>query len=360
LISPFQGLARALLKHVAMPRLTRRHLLPFALLVAAGCVDPLEGIEPTEGNVRFLTLNVGNPDSDEPNYPLRLRDQSYEDHVAARIAALRPDVVALQEVLPAHTCEAFEENDPTRTCFEHEAREPAIRRLLGPDYSIVCDMRLEVECVGVHIEFGTIVGLEAGGIDLRGATTPALPGPACNYAEGACSQDLCDAESTVSAVDVDTEWGRMRVVHMHPNASGFTGDGIFYLGNTCRRDQLEQGFSLAPEDVPTLMLGDWNFDPDHRELYDPEATVWDGHVGVGRRFSDHGQRDGFGRRIPTVFEDPGGLAIDHVLTDFASGRCRVMRDPRIDEGFDFLSLSTAGAYSGRIDHTAVRCDLYWP
>ncbi len=332
-------------------------------LLALGCAmkleNPFERGPRVEGNVRFVSFNVGNPDSDEPHYPLRLRDTVYEEYVAETIEEWEPDVIALQEVLPPHTCEEFVETDERRTCFEHELRAPAVRRLLGDDYSIVCDARLQVECIGVHVELGVIVGLEPGGLALMGAETPPLPGPSCNYAAGECNQDLCDAESTVSAIDVDSRYGPLRVVHMHPNASGFTGDGIFYLGNTCRALQVEQGFALAPDDVPTLMLGDWNFDPDNRVLYEPEGRVWDQHVGGEARFTDHGQRDPIGRRIPTVGDDPGGVAIDHVASDFARGECEVVR-PRFDDHFDFALVAPGGGgYTGRIDHHPVICDLRW-
>lgn len=336
-----------------------------ALLAAAslpGCFldDPFYVEPPADANVRFMTFNAGNPDDAEPNYPLRLRDQVYEDFVAEAIESWRPDVIALQEVLPPHTCAAFEETDESRTCYEHERREPAARRLLGDDYSIVCDMRQQVECIGVHVDFGTIAGLEPGAMELFGAQTPELPAPSCNYAAGGCDQNLCDAESTISAVDVEShEFGPLRVVHLHPNASGFTGEGIFYLGNTCRTLQTEQAFALAGDDVPALMLGDWNFDPDNTVLYGPEAGVWQDHVGADRRFADHGQRDPVGRRIATVGDDPAGVALDHVISDFADGTCQVIRAPRFDDHFDFEQLAPGGAYTGRIDHHPVLCDLRW-
>ena len=35
-----------------------------------------------------------------------------------------------------------------------------MRRLLGPDYSIVCDTRLQVECIGVHVDMGADEALQ--------------------------------------------------------------------------------------------------------------------------------------------------------------------------------------------------------
>lgn len=332
-------------------------------LLIGGCVldvqDPFAREPDVDANVRFITFNVGNPDDADPSYPLRLRDSEYEDYVAAAIARWRPDVIALQEVLPPHTCEGFEETDERRTCFEHALREPAVRRLLGDGYSIVCDARRQVECIGVRTSFGTISGVEPGGLSITGAETPELPAAACEYSEGGCNQDLCDAESTVSAITVETARGDLRVVHMHPNASGFTGEGLFYLGNPCRRDQLAQGFALAPEGVATLVLGDWNFDPDNRALYGPEGEIWDAHVGDERRYRDHSVKDRLGRRVPTLGDDPGGIALDHVVSDFAAGECDIVR-PRFDDELDFTDLADGEHdYSGRIDHYPVICDLEW-
>lgn len=340
-----------------------RFSLSFVVLLAAcdGTEIPLiPDAAVANPNVRFMTFNVGNPDDAEPNYPLRLRNQPYEDFVAAAIAEWAPDVIALQEVLPPHTCEAFVETDAAATCFEHAMREPAVRRLLGDDYSIVCDMNQQVECVGVRTSFGTIAGVAPGAMELRGAQTSPPPGPACNYAAGECNNDLCDAESTISTVEVSTvEHGPLRVVHLHPNATGFTGDGLLYLGTTCRTAQTEQAFELAEAGTPALLLGDWNFDPDNGALYGAERDVFQLHVGDGLRFTDHGQRDLIGRRIVTVRDDPAGFAIDHVVSDFATGSCVVIRAPRFDETFDFSGLAPDGAYTGRIDHHPVLCDLRW-
>ena len=312
---------------------------------------------PPPPNVRFVTFNVGNPDDTELDYPLRLSVQSYEDHIAARIAEWTPDVIVLQEVLAPRMCEALMEGDPSRTCFDHAARPPAARRLLGDDYSIVCDMRLQVECIGVHTSFGTIDGVASGELALMGAETPDLPLPACNYAAGECSDAACDGEATVSAVSVTTTRGPLRVVHMHPNASGFDAAGTLYLGAPCRTEQTRQAFMLAGAG-PALMLGDWNFNPDSI-VYRMESEVWNENVGEGLRFTDHSERDPGGTRVPTL-AGTISAAIDHVVTDFAIGSCEVIRDPRVDAAYDFSALPGGEAYAARIDHRPVVCDLHWP
>jgi endonuclease/exonuclease/phosphatase family metal-dependent hydrolase len=316
----------------------------FALALVAGCVGepacpPAPEPPGRPPDVRVLSWNVGNADASDPRYLLRMSDQRYEDHVGARIRALRPDVVALQEVLPPTACAAFEETDRARACYAASERPPAVRRLLGDDYSIVCDARRHVECVGVRVGFGTIRGVVPGDLVLDGAETDDLPLPPCEY--DACEGDglACDAESAVATVLVDTAWGAFRVVHAHPTA----------IGTVCRQLQTAQAFSLA--DVhPTILLGDWNFDPE-RSTDVLEASIWSRHVGPARRFTDHGARDGTCRALRTSVGRK--VAIDRVVSDFLSGVCVPLRSPRLDDGFDFAASPVA-----RIDHYAVACDFW--
>ena len=180
-------------------------------------------------SLKLVSYNIGNADDAEPHYPLRLSYQPYEDHVGAKLRALEPDVVLLQEVLPPETCELFEEADPGRTCFDAANRQPAAQRILAPEYTVVCDGRQHVECIGVKRSFGTIEGIEPGAFVLEGAETPPLPLPPCVYAAGECDNTRCDAEATVSAVTITTANGPLRLVHAHPNAAGSGASGP-YLG----------------------------------------------------------------------------------------------------------------------------------
>ena len=316
-----------------------------------GCASPVQTPSPPP-NVRFVTFNVGNPDTSDPRYALRIRSTTYEEGLAAKIQSWVPDVIALQEVLPPETCAAFEETDPTRTCYHHTSREVAVKRLLGEDYTAVCDQRAHVDCIGVRTSFGTIDGAASGTVAVSFASTPPLPLPPCIYAAGACDNTKCDAESTVSAVSVTTAKGPLRVIHVHPNATGQTGDGSIYVGAPCRAAQLVQAFALAGEGA-TLILGDWNFNPDS-PLYPDENDVWDPLVGEGKRFRDHDERDESGRRVPT-HEAALLSAVDHVVTDFATGECDVLED-RVDADFEI----EASDKRGRTDHRPTLCDLYWP
>jgi endonuclease/exonuclease/phosphatase family metal-dependent hydrolase len=316
--------------------------------------------------VRVLTYNIGHPNPDEPNYALRLKDQDIEDYLGAQIRALDADIVVHQEVLSPTHCDTFTEDDPAFTCFDNDNRPPPIRRILGDDYSIVCDQRRHVECIGVHVDFGVIDGMDPGGFLLDGATTPELPLAECDWAAGTCNDTNCDGEATVSAVDVTVLAGALpiRLVHVHPNAAGVDADGNVYTGAPCRALQLEQAFENLVSADPTIMAGDFNMDP-VRLASDDEDALWQAHVGTGNRFTDFTPVDEEG--IQHATRRAGlGLAIDHVLADRATGSCTVWGDDFIasdpgtlplDEGFDWSTKPDGQFYVNRMDHFAISCDL---
>jgi len=322
--------------------------------------------------VRVLTYNIGNPNAEDPDYPLRLKHRVYESYVGAQIRALAPDIVLLQEVLPTTHCDTLDESDPALTCYDPANSAPPVRRILGPDYSIACDERLHVECIGVRVGFGQIPGVEPGGYVLSGAPTPDLPMSSCEWAAGTCSNDYCDYESTVSAVTVQTGYGDLRVVHLHPNAAGSGFDGA-YNGAPCRALQLQQVFEGLPDQPdtplisahPTILGGDYNMDP-VRMTSTYESALWDAHVGATGRFTDFTPTDDNGVQYATR-RGAFGMAIDHVLADRSSGSCLVFghddgfgADPGtvpLDDGFDWTLVPDGQWYPGRIDHFAILCNL---
>ncbi len=304
----------------------------------ADCTEPAAATERPH-DIRVLSYNVGNGLSEEP-YALRTRDQAYEDHVGAQIRSLAADIVLLQEVLPPTTCDTFSERDPQRTCFDWRNREPAAKRMLGADYTVVCDGNKHVECIGVRTDFGRVQSVSEGGFSLSGADTPELPGPRCDAMDGKCNgrRDNCDTESSVSTIVVETARGAIRVVHAHPTA----------VGEVCLQNQVSQAFGLVDE-LPAVLGGDWNFDPT-RGTDLVAASIWYGKVGKGRRFQSHSEQTSQCRLKRTSAGQKASL--DRVVTDFAQGRCHIWESPRLDDGFDFEKLD-----GSRIDHFAVQCDL---
>jgi endonuclease/exonuclease/phosphatase family metal-dependent hydrolase len=330
----------------------------------AACTSP----EPVA--LRLLTYNIGHPEGQDPHYAHRLKERSYEECVRDRLREQAADVVFLQEVLAPERCDGFVESDPAFTCYESAKRQPPVRRLLGPDYTIVCDSRRHVECIGVRTSFGAVSGIALGDLVLDGAETPPLPLEACEWALGRCSDARCDAESTVSAVTVTTRRGPLRLVHVHPMAPGRSERGVFW-GGPCRYRQLQQVFEGLPGsgDVPlvaagtSLVVGDFNLDP-VRMAFESEAALWQRHVGEGRRFRDltPSAQDGtqFGTRRASL-----GIATDHVLAERATGACTVHGhglglDPGtepLDAGCEGMRPPGMEGDAGRIDHFAISCDL---
>lgn len=354
---------------MSSPALLRTSTLALGLLLATSCGGESNSADAVP--VTVLTYNIGNPNADGSAYQLRLKEQAYEDFVSGAVRALSPDVVLFQEVLAPTHCDTFTETDPSLTCFDNANRPSPVRRILGDDYSIVCDSRRHVECIGVHTDFGEIDGVTFGTLELSGALTPPLPMATCDWASGDCTNDLCDGEATVSAATVHTELGDVRIVHAHPNAPGTTTAGA-YTGAPCRHLQLQQIFEgvTGAGDAPlvtgdtTIVAGDFNMDP-VRFASDDEMSLWARNVGSSQRFTDMTPVDENGAQHATRRAGLG-LAIDHVLADRASGSCIVHGDDflgtdpgtlPLDEGFDWALVPDGEFYAGRIDHFAVSCEL---
>jgi len=367
-------------------------------------------------NLRVLTINVGNGVLEAGPYSLRLAHQGYEDHIAAKLQAVAPDIVGVQEVAPREQCEtaaacpvhpdadAFCQAGAgyvceQLSCTDAEQRPDQIQRLLGPDYTILCAGLGEggidsVDCLGVRTSFGRVVDYHDGQLLPPGSYRPKwgedAPGEwsfwlpegfePCDYTAKECSfkGNECDAEAAIMWADVavapDYEQ-IIRVVHLHPSA----------LGDRCREQQLAKAFEAAAAywDQPsarTLMLGDWNFDPERLVLPVEEALYY-AYVGPDRRLHEHDERDEHCARVktgPHLFGQRPA-AIDRVVSDFAIGFCQVYDDressmhgttlPRFDGGLSPESLPDTQAcdccFAGDIDdtamdHAAVICDLRWP
>ncbi len=321
---------------------------------------------------RFITWNVGNANSAEPNYPLRLSYQAYEDFVASQLQRYEADVIFFQEIMsPSHCAQHVPaEADPSRTCFNYANRPPAVQRLTGPGYTAVCDTRNHVECIAVKdsrvrmFRTATTDPYPAGHYDETGALTPDLPMPRCTYSDGNCDDATCDWESTVSAMTLELAGVRFRGVHVHPNASGENTAG-FYTGAPCRIAQLEQAVgTLVDPALPNLFAGDFNV-TQPATLTTSEQSWWDRNVAPAGPFTHINQRNAAGQLYNTRVP----VAIDHVWVDGIYGTCEVrgrglVRNPptapALDEGFDFAQLPGGATSPSRIDHFATICTLYLP
>ena len=283
-------------------------------IAAAGC--PREPAVATP--FQLLQANVGTARLDAGRYVYKLNDVAAERAIAAGIVALDPDVVALQEVLPDHVCDAIDdedggEDDAGRACHvDVRAEVPRqIDRLLPPaDWAVVCEPRQGYECVGVRRGRGVIVG------SYRSAPAVVI------------DDEGCDDGFTVGRVDVQLDvqfgGGTVAVLNGHPQSTN----------SRCRAAQVAQLFALDDDNDASdgvdaaVVTGDMNLDPFGFGLDedDESVVVWNEHVGDdddGRAFV---YASGTAERLPP-YPTTRGLfeaVLDHVAVRAGSGRCTTL------------------------------------
>jgi hypothetical protein len=242
-----------------------------------------------------LTANVGNADIRCAFQLLKLCRQDVEARLTSSLAELRPELVALQETLPDHLCEDVPPVDLGHVCAG-DYSEPMVRRLLGPDYSVICEERNLIECIGVRIDVGEIIGCELGAL--------------CTSDRMATIAEGCRAHLTVFVAAVEVRGRLFDVVNAHPeNRSA-----------DCRLDSLQQVFEgdLIQEEQ-ALILGDLNLDP---WLGDDLSTeYWNENVDSAESYafyyhSGPAERDS---PYPTVRYALFVRTLDHVVSNFMAG-----------------------------------------
>jgi hypothetical protein len=330
-------------------------LLALVLLVPLGAAaSPPTAEERTDHDRRpghteplvAVLANVGNvsPHCAEQAFSLCLLP--VEQRVAAGLAEIDPDVVALIEVLPPHLCDGILPRNPFNSCSLDEQDPPQALRLLTHDeYDVVCGERNEWDCLAVRSSLGSIEGCPGG---YCGPVAESLPAP-----EG------CDDGFESFLAEVQLDGHALHVGVSHPNSTD-TG---------CRAQELTDLFDAVDEAGETLLLADANLDP-YRES-DASVEVWDRHVGEGRMLSpisgiaehdpphitlrpmESAQLDATGQ-LPANIElgdaDPFSRTIDHaVVTDGIDGRCTTLGEA---PGTDRLE----GARGG-LDHRALECEV---
>lgn len=276
-------------------------------------------------SLSWLQANVGTARLDAEPYVYKLNDVAAEVAIAANIEALRPDVVALQEVLPDRICDALDETDAARSCAA-SVRADVVRqidRLLPPStWEVVCDPRNGYECVGVRRSVGVIVG------DV--VTAPPV----------ASDQD-CDDGFTVGRVDVDVDGTTVRVLNGHPQSTNAA----------CRAAQVEQLFAFDDGSVDHVVVsGDMNLDPFGFGLNEDDVSVdvWSRHVGEGTAFA---YASGPAERQPPYPTTQGlfEAVLDHVAVRGGSGVCTTLGEaPSTSPLDDDVKV---------MDHRALSCAL---
>jgi len=292
-----------------------------------------EMTNPNPPRIRVLCANVGSANlTCRGPYLYNLCLASVEERISAGIARLQPDVIVLQEVTDPGQCEQFSERNPDRVCFNYTERTPyfQIRRLVGPDYTIVCDARNHFECVAVHVEAGTIDGCPRGRL-CRGGAMADVP------------KDNCDPGFTVSKVTTTVHGVRMAIVNVHSNSRSII----------CRKKAFRRIFETVDGKPPlaseerNLILGDMNVDPFCSD--DASARLWIQYVGGVNEGKPYHYHSGPAEHIPPYPTYPAlGRVLDHVISNFAEGICLTLGESPGTERLD--------GGSG-MDHRALLCDL---
>jgi hypothetical protein len=281
---------------------------------------------------RVMSVNVGNADINNcRNYSYKICLERVLEAVRDGVARHKPHLIAMQEVFPADYCKKIDEQDPLKLCYGYKQDfvEP-VRRILGDDYTIVCDTRHQFDCIAVHIDAGTIAGCERG--------------KHCVTAETAAGVQHCDDGFSVSAADVTLGKVSLRVVNAHPDS----------LNRECRKAQLQQIFEKDPllaRGSRVIAMGDFNLDPYRTDPKDdPSVALWHNFVGEGKAFYYH---SGIAEHDPPYPTDLLQRTIDHVISNFARGVCKTLGQAPGTERID----GEPPTLLAGLDHLALLCEL---
>ncbi|NIS79369.1 MAG: hypothetical protein GTO14_03905 [Anaerolineales bacterium] len=266
----------------------------------------------------ILSVNVGNSDLSCQKYDWKLCRKDVEGRLTENIARLKPDIIAFQELLAPWQCEKTQETDPEKVCYD-EQEEPQVRRLLGDDYSIVCDNHKHFECTAVLNTAGEIIGCPIGSH--------------CNLARTSPIDEGCRDRFSISAVTVKLRTGvTFDVVNMHPQN----------ITASCRSQLLRKAFlEEVPEvaiiqEAKVLLIGDFNLDPwrDNDESF----IVWQQIFQAGWDGQPYQYHSGIAEKDPPyyTFKFVIKKTLDFAVSNFATGQIIVLGESpgtmRLDGG----------------------------
>ena len=276
----------------------------------------------------MLSANVGNTSPLCWPYVVKLCRRDVEERLSRNIQALHPDLVAIQEVLPPWLCRKWRFAVPGSACSGDD-EAPQIRRLVGPEYSIVCDGRNQFECIAVHMSAGRIEGVEAGGM----AITDRID------SEGVKG---CRRSVSIMAATVEIKGQTLDVVNAHAENRD----------PACRLAAIRQIFEgeRLVRGPRVLLAGDYNMDPWRED--DVSTHYWRGWVGTAgnRTFVYHSGIAEKQPAIPTLRYPFLNRTYDHVASNFLTGVCHILGE----------SPGTQRLDGGRgCDHRAVYGILSW-
>lgn len=282
--------------------------------------------------VRVLSANVGNLLPWCVGYEFNCCLWSVERRIAAALRARDPDIVFLQEVTPYALAADRREWCPRRVGYRSDNRAvpDQVRRLLGPEYTIVCDPHRGTESIAIRRGVGEFLpddagrSIEAG--ELGGLHHSGGPDTTRYQADFVASSD--DDGFVMVSADAVVDGQEIRLVCAHPQA--LTND-------RARADQVATAFERWGDHPRVLLAGDWNIDPFRQD--DRAVDVWHRYVD---RYGPRGRlvESGRFRYHSGVVEDGhtwpprptahppwpiGDLTLDHVVSTFATGSVRTLQ-----------------------------------
>jgi hypothetical protein len=275
-------------------------------------------IDRTKDQYSVMTINVGNSDIDCKPYNWKLCEKGIEQRLAKNIQTVEPDIITVQEVLAPWQCEQTAETNPKKVCSKPQI-VPQVRRLLGDNYTIVCEAESQYECFGVRKDIGEIEGCGLGDLCYNPRHSPVPEG--------------CGNGFSISAVTVKLDNGAVfDLVNVHPAS----------FSEECRAKLLIQAFT-GNEAVPTilrndnvLIMGDFNLDP--WRTHDISSEAWQEIFDAGWRGKSYKYHSGVAEANPPLFtfKFVKRQTLDLVISNFAQGVCMVLGETpgttRIDGG----------------------------
>lgn len=317
--------------------------------------------------LRLLQANIGNVDFACRDVKGKLCETAVEARLARGIAAVDPDVLLLQEVLPFALCKAKASWPDDHACHATPgAPQPVpdqVRRLLGSGYTVVCEPAHGWDCVAVRSALVESIAPDREGRacrvgDLCGnpANHGAAPGAGLSDYRVPTIDSTDDEGFHIFDVEVRMAGRTVHLVSGHPQSGfGFPGMGA---ATAARADQITRMFDRVKGHARVLVGGDMNMDP-FAKSGDASTEAWSAHVD---RYDDKGALTREGRfryhsgiveRVPpwptTSYLAPlPNHTLDHVVSTFATGSCATRRgDARLDGGRG-------------MDHFALDCALVLP
>lgn len=250
------------------------------------------------------------------------------------LAAVRPDVIGLQELFWDGGCPDLPEVPPFPSACDDWTPEgpPLVSRLLGDDYTVACHPGAPDKCLAVRRAFATLRGCDAS-LCLEGLRGARVEGCGKGARAGAATLDLA-------------EGGELTVVNVHGNSGATTED------QDCRAALYDTIFVDAGEGSPladgarNLVLGDLNQDPARLAGIDRSARRWNELVTEARGWT---YLTGVGVDVPGTY-GPGLVSIDHVVSDALEGACVT---PGLTEGEPPVTSRTY------FDHLPEVCTARW-